>query len=108
MIRRPPSAIPLRQSDIDDLEAFLAEKLSEAKEQREQAEAEQGSMEVEVQGQSQGKGKGASTGKSKGKGKGKASGSNTAAAPADDSLVQAEEQARNNRAGRSREARIGL
>ena len=106
MIRRPPSAIPLRQFDIDDLEAFLAEKLSEAKEQRQREEAEQGSMEVEGQGPSQGKE--TTVSKSKGKGKGKAGSSTAAAASADDSLVQAEEQARNHRSGRSREARIGL
>lgn len=101
MIRRPPSAIPLQQDDIHEMEAFLAERRA-ALDAAEQEEA----MHVESQQQqaSKSKGKGKVNGtKSKGKGKQRAEQTNGG-----DILVAAEEQARLEREAKTREQRIGL
>ena len=92
MIRRPPSAIPLRQSDVEELEAHLAEKRAEA-ESKEVSELQQA-------GEKQTK-----TSKSKGKGKGKDK--QRASAAMDDSLVQAEEQDKAQRENMTKSQRIG-
>lgn len=93
MIRRPPTSIPLRQSDVDELEAFLANKRAQ-----EDAAAAKESQPEGSSSTSNAKGK--STRASKGKGKGKA--------VADDSLVEAEEQQRQGKDNMTREQRIGL
>lgn len=101
MIRRPPSAIPLQQDDVHEMEAFLAERRA-ALEAAEQEEA----MQVEAQQAQQtgkGKGKGKANGaKSKGKGKQRAEHAG------EDILVEAEEQVRLAREAQTREQRIGL
>lgn len=101
MIRRPPTAIPLKQDDVADMEAFLALRRS-AMEAAEQNEA----MDVEEQQQQQnGKGKGkGKAGGNKGKGKGK----QRIEQAVDDSLVEAEEEARLAREAQSRDQRIGV
>lgn len=103
MIRRPPTSIPLKQDDVDEVEALLA-----VRRQLREAADENETMDVEEQQSSKGKGKsktggGGATTKSKGKGKQRAPEQN-----ADDSLVQAEEEARLAREAQSREQRIGL
>lgn len=100
MIRRPPSAIPLKQDDVVEMEAFLAEKRA-ALLAAEQNEA----MQVETQQTTaKGKGKGKASGAKTTKGKGKQRSDHVA----DDSLVEAEEQTRQARDAQTREQRIGL
>lgn len=102
MIRRPPSAIPLQQDDVHEMEAFLAERRA-ALEAAEQEEV----MQVEAQQQRQ-------AGKSKGKGKANATKANSKGKQraeqtnGGDALVEAEEQARLAREAQTREQRIGL
>lgn len=101
MIRRPPTAIPLKQDDVADMEAFLALRRA-AMEAAEQNEA----MDVEEQQQQNGKGKGkGKAGGNKGKGKGK---QRSEQQGLDDSLVEAEEEARVAREAQSRDQRIGV
>lgn len=106
MIRRPPTAIPLQQDDVHEMETFLAERRA-AIEAAELEEAE--AMQVEAQQEQQaGKGKGKSKGKtngtkSKGKGKQRAEQAN-----ASDTLVESEEQARLARDAQTRDQRIGV
>jgi hypothetical protein len=103
MIRRAPSSIPVRQTDANELEAFLAAKRAEAN----QAEAAAKDAVMAEEASSQGKGKGkqkAGSNTGKGKGKGRAN----AVAAADDSLVQGEAQARAQRDGLTRDQRMGV
>lgn len=108
MIRRAPSFIPVRQTDANELEAFLAAKRAEADQAAAAAAAEaKDAVMAADEGTSQGKGKGkqkAGSSSSTGKGKGKSRG-NTAA---DDSLVQGEAQARSQRDGLTRDQRMGV
>lgn len=87
MIRRPPSAIPLRQSDVEELEAFLAKKR--------ESKQKDSTMQETGEGNTAGK-------QDKGKGKEEVPISH------EDSIMVAEEQARQGREGLTREQRIGL
>ena len=95
MIRRPPSVIPLRQSDVEDVQRFLAQKLAEAKEQRVE---DSSMMDDSVAENSGAQGTESSTAKGKGKGK----------AQMQDELVEQETQTRQTRSQISRDQRIGV
>jgi hypothetical protein len=108
MIRRPPSAIPLKQDDIEEMESFLAERRA-AMEAADQAEAE--AMQVEQQdnnNKGKNKSKSNATTNSKSKGKGKQRAAESHVTPADDSLIEIEQQARLAREAKTKEQRIGL
>ena len=98
MIRRPPSVIPLRQSDVEDVQKFLAQKVAEAKEQRIDDSMTENSA-AEANGQQQHGGSSSVTA-ANAKGKGKAQ--------SQDELFQQEEQSRQTRSQASRDQRIGL
>lgn len=91
MLRRPPSVIPLQQSDIDDVQRFLARKVAAAKAQAgEDSVMEDSANEASTQ-------QGVETSNAKGKGR---------AQP--DEPMQQEEQGRQTRSQATREQRIGI
>lgn len=93
MIRRPPSVIPMRQSDVEEVQQFLARKLAAAKEQR----TEDSLMDDSAAETSAQQGAASNLGTSKGKGRAQ-----------QDELIQQEEQSRQTRSQASRADRIGL
>lgn len=92
MIRRPPSGIALRQSDVVEMEAFLAERRAA------QALEDKNNQNNVPTAQSN------SSSKAKGKGKGK----QKATGPVEDELMENDDEARNAKEAKTREERIGL
>lgn len=119
MIRRPPSAIPLQQSDVDELEGYLTSTRRAMHEANAAGQAQTTTTASVSEGDSKGKGKGKS-GSGSGNSaantkattqtsaKGSTSGHPAAGAGQGEIAGQHEDAARQRRAGMTREQRIGL